>query len=239
MRILCLACVLVLLASLTTFGQECPADKAAQAGVSAMEAFHKFMSPAWHQAYPARDFNALIKAAPELEKAFVPIANMEARMKNPARKAAFLLNREDFAKYLKEYVVAAKAGNNDHVYELLPKLHEAFEKTAAACLTISYPEIEGVAVTTKLIIEKHLPTNNAEGVAGSTVTLVTKLAALDEKSIPESLKDRKTELLKEFAVWNKLAGRMKESFDKNDMQTYKKLASELNVRISDFTAAYL
>jgi hypothetical protein len=239
MRTVASACLLVLLAFTASLCQTCPSDKAAEAGVSAFSAFHAVVAPAWHQAYPAKDYDALMKAAPEFEKAFVPVAKLEAKMNNPSRKAAFLLNREDMAKYLKEYVAAAKTGDTNLVYELLPKLHEAFERTSAACIPTAYPEVEGVAITTKLILEKHLPADNAEGIAGSTETLVTRIGGLDEKSIPESLQDKKAELLKEFATWKELAAQMMQCSRNKDMTTYRRLATELGEKVSRFTTTYL
>lgn len=239
MHILKIAAVILLLSVTVAFGQTCPSAKAAAAGISPIETFHEIMHPAWHTAYPAKDFDALIKAAPEFEKAYVPIAKLEPVIKNPARKEAFVRNLEEFGKFVAEYAAAAKAGNKELVYELMPKLHEAFEKTSAACVSISYPEVEGLTITARLIVEKHIPANNTNGIVGSTSTLVTKVSALDEKSIPEPLQGKKAEFLQEFAAWTKLAGQMKESCDKKDMETYGKLATELYARINDFSAKYL
>jgi|WetSurMetagenome_2_1015567.scaffolds.fasta_scaffold227576_2 hypothetical protein len=233
--------ILLLLALVTSvaYAQTCPSSKAAQAGVSPFETFHKLMHPAWHEAYPAKDYAALMKAAPEFEKAFEGIAALEAKTNNPTRKAAFLEHREEFAGFVKSFAEAAKANDSLKVYEIMPKLHEAFEMTASACLPRPYPEVEAIAVTTHLIVDKHLPANNAEGITGSTETLVLKLQGLTEKSLPAELQEKKAEILPIFAGWTKLAAQMKESLDKKDMTGYKKLADDLSGQVAGFTEKYL
>ena len=56
----------------------------------------------------------------------------------------------------------------------MPRVHEAFEQTAAMLSPYSYPELEGAMMTAGIILEQHIPKNNMEGITGSTETLVTK-----------------------------------------------------------------
>ncbi|MEW6050151.1 MAG: hypothetical protein AB1644_03705 [Candidatus Zixiibacteriota bacterium] len=238
MRIIRALLILTLVAA-TVHGQTCPSSKAAKAGISPFETFHVIMHPAWHTAYPAKDYAALVTAAPEFEKAFVAIAELEAKMKNPVRKASFLENREAFASFVKQYAEAAKTGDSLKVYEIMPKLHESFEMTASACLPTPYPELEALTVTTHIIVEKHLPADNTEGITGSTETLVTKVQALTQKSLPESLKTKKGEILPLFTGWGKIAAQLKECCDKKDMTNYKKLVDDLSSQIDGFSEKYL
>ncbi len=233
--------ILLALALLTTlaYAQTCPSSRAAKAGISPFETFHKIMHPAWHEAYPAKDFAALMKAAPEFEKAFEAIAALEAKTNNPTRKAAFLQHREEFAGLVKSFASAAKADDSQAVYEIMPELHEAFEMTASACMPRPYPEVEAIAITTHLILDKHLPADNAEGIVGSTETLQEKMKALTEKSLPSELQEKKAEILPLFADWTKLSARMKESLDKKDMAAYKTSAEELKGKVAGFCEKYL
>ncbi len=231
----------MLLAATAVWAAEegCPSAKATKAGVSDFEGFHKVIAPAWHHAYPDSNFDALLAAGPEFEKAFVPIAGIEARMKNANRKAAFLLNREQFAGLVKRYAAACKAGQKDSVYAMLPALHEAFEMTAFACLPTSYPEFDGIVVTVNLILNTHLPKDNTEGIVGSTETLVTKAKGLTIESLPEDLRAQEKGIAPEFDAIQKLANQMQECCVKNDMAKYKPLAEELKGKLAAFSEAYL
>jgi hypothetical protein len=220
-------------------GKICPSDHAANKGYDAFGAFHEVMAPTWHKAYPDKDYVSLLAAGPKFDSLFKGIAHIEPSMKNTKRKAAFLTNREEFAHLVRAYAEAAKAGLQDSCYVLMPTLHEAFEQTAAVVVPYSYPELEGAMMTAGIIVEQHVPKNNASGITGSTETLVGKVAVLNEKTIPDELKDQQEALLKEFAVISKLSAQMKECCDKNDMDNYKKHASELSAKLKEVSETYL
>lgn len=220
-------------------GKICPSDHAANKGYDAFGAFHEVMAPTWHKAYPDKDFAALLAAGPKFDSLFKGIADIEPTMKNTKRKAAFLTHREEFAHLVKAYAEAAKAGLQDSCYVLMPTVHEAFEQTAAVVVPYSYPELEGAMMTTGIIVEQHIPKNNAEGITGSTETLVSKVAVLNEKTIPEELKDQQEALVREFAVINELTTQMKECCDKKDMDNYKKHATELSAKLKEISETYL
>ncbi len=217
----------------------CPADKAGKAGHPAISVFHEVVAPAWHKAYPDKDYDALIKAGPEFEKAFSSIRGIEPKMKNKVRKAAFLESREKLANFVALYAKAAKEGSKEEVYKLLPDLHDAFENSALALLPVSYPEFEAVRVTTQLILDKHLPANNTAGITGSTETLVKKLVILKESALPESLQGTKDKMSQEFETLTNLGVRIQETCTSKDMAKYKTLLVELNLKLSSLSENYL
>jgi hypothetical protein len=219
---------------------QCPADKAeAEGKKSPFSAFHSYMAPAWHEAYGAKDYDVMIKAADGFETTFKEIAAIEPKMKNTARKADFLTNREKFAAELKRYVAFAKAGNKDSVYATLPQLHEAFEMTAMAYNPIDYPELTSMIVTTHLLVSKHIPAKNWEGINGSTETLATKVASLNEKSLPTELTPRKEAILGEFKLIQTTFDEFKAACDKKDLASAEKLAMALDTKLREVTDSYL
>ena len=223
----------------TSFAQ-CPADKAeAEHRVTPFSAFHTYMAPAWHTAYVDKDFDAMIKAADGFETSFKEIAAIDPKMKNPQRKAEFLINREKFAAELKKYVAFAREGNKDSVYATLPQLHEAFEMTAMAFNPIEYPELTSMIITTNLLVTKHIPNKNWDGITGSSETLVTKAAALNGDNFPSELVAQKEAMLKEFTVIQKAVADFKSATDKKDLAACRKLAAELDAKLRDVSESYL
>ena len=73
---------------------QCPADVAAEKGESAFHVFHEVMAPAWHEAYPAEDYEALIAAAPGFTDAFAKVAAMKPELSNEAKQKRFDLCRD-------------------------------------------------------------------------------------------------------------------------------------------------
>jgi len=218
----------------------CPADRAAELGYNPFEAFHKIMAPVWHTAWPDKDYDALLAAGPKFKEAFAGIVKMEPTFKTKGCKKAFLKARDNFSKIIETYATAAEKGDKETVYDLMPKLHDAFEMTASTLLPVSYPEIEAVAATLKLIMETYLPKNNMEGIIGSTDTLLAKFESLtDTTTIPDELQEKKKEILAEIAAMKKLAWQMQECYSKNDMEHYKEHATELDKKLKDFFEKYI
>lgn len=220
-------------------GHVCPSDHAANQGFKAFGTFHEVMAPTWHTAYPDKDYDALLAAGPKFDSLFKGIADIQPTMKSVSRKAAFLNHRETFAQMVKAYAAAAKAGLKDSCYVLMPELHEAFEMTASALSPYSYPQLEAAIMTSGIIVEQHIPANNMEGITGSTETLVSKLAALNEETVPAEIKDQASALAKEFQAMNLLAQKMKTSCDQKDMAAYKQQATELNAQLKAAADTYL
>lgn len=218
----------------------CPADQAAKKGFTAFHDFHDVMAPAWHTAWPDKNYDALLAAGPKFKEAFAGIAKMEPTFKTKSCKKAFLKARDNFSRIIEMYSAAAERGDKEAVYDLMPQLHNAFEMTASTLLPVSYPEIEAAAVTLNLIMETHLPKNNMEGIVGSTETLVARFVVLaDTTTIPDELKERQKEILAEIAAMKKLVLQMKESCDKKDMENYKKHATELDAKLKGFFEKYI
>ena len=220
-------------------GHVCPSDQAAKQGFEAFGAFHEVMAPTWHSAYPAKDLDALVAAGPKFDSLFKGIADIQPTMKSVARKAAFLNHREKFAQLVKDFAGAAKAGLKDSCYVLMPSVHEEFENTAHMLSPFSYPELEGAIMTAGIIVEQHIPNKNMDGIIGSTETLVTKVTALNESTIPAEVKGQQEAMVKELARVYKLAALMKDCCDKKDMENYKIHATELSAKLKEVSETYL
>ncbi len=218
----------------------CPAHQAAQLGHDPFGDFHKIMAPVWHQSWPEKDYGALLAAAPKFQEAFTAIAKLEPTFKIEARKKEFSKSRDEFGKIVDMYAAAVEKYDTLAFYEMMPRLHDAFETTASVLLPLPYPEMEGVAITLKLILETHLPKNNMEGIVGSTETLLSRFDVLtDTTTIPDALKEKQTEIMAEIAMMKMLARQLKECCDENDMKCYQEHATTLDKRLKDFFEKYI
>lgn len=245
MRLLtALLSVLVLFSAALTAGEgpvkeNCPGDQAAELGLNPFGTFHEVIAPAWHQAWPDKDYDALIAAGPKFEKAFEGIAALTPKFTSKGRQEYFENCRKQFGEIVAMYALAARDGNKDKVYELLPSLHSGFEKTAAATMKIEYKQLDGIAVTMDLILNKHLPDDNKDGILGSTETLVAKVGTLNEETLPDALTWDKEAVMADLAGLKTLAGEMKKCCDSNDMDAYKTRAVEFDKKLKTFYETYL
>lgn len=241
LKSLLLALVLVVALVLAAAADEstCPAHRAAEAGHNPFAEFHGIMAPAWHTAWPAKDYDALLAAGPKFQEMFKQIEAMEPKFKLADRKTAFETKRTEFGKIITEYAAASSAGDKEAVYNLMPKLHDAFEMTASCLLPVYYPQFDGFVITLNLIVENHLPTNNTEGIVGSTETLFLKAEALTADAVPEELQPYKAEIEPILAGIRARVTDLKGCCDKNDMDNYKKVVGELEGEVAKFVEKYI
>ena len=217
----------------------CPAHQAAEQGHNVFDVFHGIMAPAWHNAWPAKDYEALLEVGPKFKEVFADVAAMKPEFKSPTKAARFEEKRNEFGKIVAEYAAAAEAGNKDKVYELMPSLHEAFEETAACLVPTDFKQLQALATVSGMIMNKHLPENNTEGIVGSTETLVNQVDALNAEVIPSDLEYFKKGLLRQFEVLKAEANEAKTCCDKKDMDNYKKHMMAFNSLVNEMIAQYL
>ncbi len=241
MKKLILICTVLLMAASVSFAGEssCPADRAKKIGFDPFGDFHHLLAPVWHNAWADKDFETLLAAGPKFEKLFAPIAEMNPKLKSEGKLEKFKKNRTEFAKAVKQFADACKAGDKEKAYELMPILHDSFEMTASSLLPLHYPEFDGFVISFNLLNENHIPTNNIDGIKGTVATLTDKLDGLNEKTIPAELVAEKANILKEFSAIKKMVALMQECCDNNDMAKLKDHAKELSLVLDKFVEKYI
>jgi uncharacterized protein YqgV (UPF0045/DUF77 family) len=216
----------------------CPAHRAGSAGHNPFGDFHEVMAPAWHTAWPAKDYDALFAAAPKFEKCLIAIMEMKPELREE-RLTVFAGHRDELAKVVKAYSEAVAKGDKEAVYTMMPDVHQKFEEAASALLPIHYPLVESLALVSKLIVETQLPGNDTTGIVVSTDKIAAQAKYLDEESIPTELKPRKDSLTVQFTELQKLATQMKECCDKRDMENYRKHAESFDGKIRSLIIDFL
>jgi hypothetical protein len=230
---------LSLLLSLSALGQTCPAERAAEHGMNPFATFHEVVAPIWHEAWPNKDYNALIAAGPKFKEAFAGIAAMKPKIDNGKRLEKFEMLRKELGELVDAFATAAAEGDKDAVYKITPDLHEHFELAASSLLPVNYPLIEGIIMTKNMILETHLPADNRDGIIGSTETLVMKLDSFDEEDVPEELAESADDIAVEIQGLKETAKLMAATCHEDDLTTYKSHFDSFNQQLSEFAKKYL
>ena len=231
--------LLVLLAPYASAQEGCPADQAVAAGYVSFEHFHHVMAPAWHTAWPAKDYPALIAAGPRFTEQFAAIEQMNPALVSAVRRPAFIAQRQQFADLVKQYANACQHSDSVLVYKLMPDLHNAFEATAATLLPVSFPEFEGLMVTLDLIVQTHLPDLNIEGLVGSTETLRMKMEHLITAPLPEALIPNEDKIRSTLESLRHLVLHMLQAMYQDDIKMYIIYATELKTQSDEFISLNL
>ncbi len=139
--------------------------------------FHEIIFQIWHEAYPAKDYDAL--------KAFVPQIKSDVESINQAKLPGILRDREaDWKRQLNELNISAKnyynAVNNSDNEALLTaaeNLHSAYERMNRVIRPV-LKEIDDYHQTLYVIYHKLYPEGKFDEIAGLTVTLTAKAGAI-------------------------------------------------------------
>jgi hypothetical protein len=171
-------CLLSLLCSSSvTFAQTKVDPAEITSSVQELSDFHDIIFPMWHDAYPAKDYNAL--------KGFVPKIKTNMESINKAKLPGILREKEtawrsqlnELNSSAQNYYSAANGNDNNALLTAAEKLHTSYEKMVRV-LSPALKEIDDFHQTLYVIYHKLLPDSKFDEIAGLTGTLVTKAEAI-------------------------------------------------------------
>ncbi len=162
-------------------------DPELEARVPALTDFHEVVYPLWHEAWPAKDVDALVALGPKVEAGVEAIAKAGLpgilRDKQATWDAAVVRLKAISAAY------GAAAGKKDGPALLgaAEDLHSQFERMVRIVRPV-LKEIEAFHATLYVLFHRQLDPYAPEAVAQSVRTLKEKTGPLLAASLPERLK---------------------------------------------------
>lgn len=163
--------------------------------VQQLSEFHQVIYPMWHNAYPAKDYEAL--------KGFIPQIKAHLESINGVKLPGILREREaewntllaELNGVAQSYYNAA-SNNNNALLEAAEKLHSVYEKMNRV-IRPALKEIDDYHQTLYIIYHKLYPEKRYEEIAGLAGELVSKAEVI--KNYPsEKLKQRLGEKVDQF-----------------------------------------
>lgn len=164
--------------------------------VQQLSEFHQVIYPMWHNAYPAKDYEAL--------KGFVPQIKTHIESINTAKLPGILREREaewksmleELNRVAQDYYNAANTNNNDALLGAAERLHSVYEKMNRV-IRPAIKEIDDYHQTLYIIYHKLYPEKKYNEIAGLAEDLVSKAEAI--KNYPsEKLKQRLGDRVSQF-----------------------------------------
>jgi len=166
---------------------DCPADQAAARGMDVLKKLHEFMAPAWHAAYPDKDYAALGEAMNQFATMIPDVKKISHPFKTIERKDGFDAARTKFVGLVEKGVAANKAGDSITVYSVMPDVHTNFEEMAYYLLPLQFQEFEAVNSVVILMADTYLEDDNYDAIVTSLETLKTKNAEFQNVPLPGDL----------------------------------------------------
>ncbi len=160
--------------------------------------FHKIIYPMWHDAYPAKDYDALKGFTPQIKESVESInkAKLPGILRDKETQWKNLLNELNVS--AKNYNAAVVSGDNEAILTAAERLHSVYERMNRA-IRPAIKEIDDYHQTLYIIYHKHYPDRKFDEIARLTSILVEKAEVI--KTYPkDKLKKRLGENINKFDI---------------------------------------
>lgn len=212
------ACILPILLLLCAVGlsaqepahdsSECPAEQAAARGMDVLEKLHGIMAPAWHKAYPDKDYAALGEAMDQFAAMIPEVKKITHPFKTTERENGFNAARTQFIELVQKGEAAHKTGGNDVIYEVMPGIHTGFEEMAYYLLPLQFPEFESLNTVVTLMVDTHLKNEDYDAIVTSLEALKIKNGELQQAALPEDLTSVKDKASSDITAIGEACGKL-------------------------------
>lgn len=186
----------------------CPAEQAAAQGMHILEKLHGIMAPAWHKAYPDKDYAALGEAMDQFAAMVPEVKKITHPFKTTEREDGFNGARKQFVDLVQKGAEAHKTGDNDIIYEAMPGIHTGFEEMAYYLLPLRFPEFESLNSTVTLMVDTHLKNEDYDAIVTSLEALKIKNGELQQAALPEDLTSVKDKASSDITAIGEACGKL-------------------------------
>jgi hypothetical protein len=171
-------CVLsVLFSSSATLAQTKVDPAEISSSVQELTDFHDIIYPMWHDAYPAKDYNALKGLVPKIKSSMESINKAKLPGILREKETAWKSQLNELNNSAQNYYSAANGNDNIALLTAAEKLHSSYEKMVRV-LSPALKEIDDFHQTLYIIYHKLLPDSKFDEIAGLTGILITKAEAI-------------------------------------------------------------
>lgn len=145
--------------------------------VQELSDFHDIIYPMWHEAYPAKDYNALKGFVPKIKSSIESINSVKLPGILREKETAWKSQLKELNISAQNYYAAASGSNNADLLSAAEKLHSSYEKMVMV-LRPALKEVDDFHQTLYIIYHKLLPDSKYDEIAALTGALITKAEAI-------------------------------------------------------------
>ncbi len=199
-------------------GGQCPAHKAEEMGSSLFGTLHEIMAPAWHEAWPDSNYEALAEAVNKFEIYLDDVKNFKFQFKTEEREVKFDAGRQQFIELVAKGKAAIETGNNKSLHAIFMDLHTAFEEMAYYTLPLEYPHYNSFRIVVNLMLNQHVQNNDMFALTTSRNALMIKMDMLKKSDIPEDLGSVSTDVQGFIDDFERICNDIVQACDKRDFE---------------------
>ncbi len=163
--------------------------------VPELDAFHKPIYELWHQAWPAKDIAKLKSLLPDVEKAYAALAAAKLPGILRERQTKWDEKLQVLGLAVKDYRIAADQNSGDGILKATESVHMNYEQMVRI-VRPAMKELEAFHQVIYTVHHYYMPENKSDQIKASADSLILKMLALDDASLPKRLEAKADEFAK-------------------------------------------
>lgn len=217
----------------------CPAHQAADKGIKLLEELHHVMAPAWHEAYPAKNYAALGEAMIKFDAMIPKVKEFTHTFKTTERQDKFDAARTRFIGLVAKGKSSHDAKANEALYALTPDIHTSFEEMAYYLLPLDFPEYSSLLIVVDLMIDTHLKNEDFKAIVTSMEALKIKNGMLQKATLPEDMKSVEKNVAEDIAAIGAMCRDLEEACGSTSSEIIVECLKKLKIICDKFEQDYI
>jgi hypothetical protein len=167
--------------------------------VPQLEKFHDVIMPMWHTAYPAKDYAALRKIAPDVQAGVAKIAAVKLPGILHEKEAAWAKGVAELKAAAAAYAKAAAGADDKALLVAAENLHTVYEAQGQIIRPV-VPEMNEFHKTLYVVQHSYVPEKKWADVCKASPDLLTRAEALSKATLPKRVEAKADAFTKESAA---------------------------------------
>jgi hypothetical protein len=157
-----------------------------ESNVPELSAFHDIIYPIWHTAYPEKDYDALRKFVPEINRLADDLygASLPGILRD--KKARWEAGLEELKKAVNDYNQAASGQDNEALLNAAETLHTKYEMMVRIIRPV-LKEVDEFHKVLYIVYHKYLPNMEYDKIGAASQDLIAKAEAITQAQLPQRL----------------------------------------------------
>lgn len=172
---------------------EVPAEELS-AQLAELDGIHEIMRPLWHDAFPARDFDAIREMAPQFEEKLVALDAVQLPGILRDKQEGWDAGKQRLMETYRGFMAAVESGNEEEMLGLTETFHMTYEGLVRVIRPV-VPELEVFHQHLYGLYHYYGPGYDLEKIRIATADLAESVGPLQAAELPARVADRQAQFL--------------------------------------------
>ncbi len=203
-----------------------------ESSVKELSDFHEIIYPIWHTAYPEKDYAALRKFVPEVNRLAKNLFDAKLPGILRDKKAKWDEGLEQLKKAVEEYNTAAAGEDDQALLDSAEALHTGFEMMVRIIRPV-LKEIDDFHKVLYVVYHKYLPNKEYANIRSITDDMILKAEAITNAELPKRLEAKADEFSSAAAALLESSKKLKAICLMDNTDEIEKAVESLHTKYQD------